>query len=98
EGYAPSSPLILDGEGNLFGTTVYGDSSFGTVFKLDAPGNLTTLHSFNADGSEGTYLQTALVLDGAATLYGTPYGGTGSAPAGTIFKLDSSGNLTTLHR
>ena len=67
---------------------------YGTVYKLDSSGNLTTLHSFS--GADGAYPYAALILDGAGNLYGTTTQG-GVHGGGTVFKLDSSGTLATLH-
>jgi len=63
------------------------------VFKLDATGNETVLHSFlGVDGSG----PARLLSDGAGNLYGTAVSGGGSN-SGTVFKLDSSGTLTVLY-
>jgi uncharacterized repeat protein (TIGR03803 family) len=97
-----------DVAGNLYGTTGFNGQfvkcshDCGTVFKLDATGNLTTLYTFS--GLDGDTPSTGpLIVDAAGNLYGTTaYGG--SAPTcihplgcGTVFKLDPSGMLTTLH-
>jgi uncharacterized repeat protein (TIGR03803 family) len=77
----------------------------GTVFKMDLSGNLTTLHSFIGGPNEGSYPIAGLVESHDGNFYGTTYGGGvgncasgGFAPCGTVFKMDSVGNLTTLHR
>jgi uncharacterized repeat protein (TIGR03803 family) len=68
----------MDSSGNLFGTT------YETIFKLDAQGNLTTLHVFSpADGSP---MNNALVYGGDGNLYGMTVGG-GSANLGTVYKI-----------
>jgi uncharacterized repeat protein (TIGR03803 family) len=87
--------LIIDGPGNLYGTTVMGGSSdAGTIFKIDSSGMLTTLHKFN--NTDGNSPRGSLVRDAAGNLYGTTSSGS-SAGAGTVFKLDTAGTLTTLH-
>jgi uncharacterized repeat protein (TIGR03803 family) len=101
DGAYPSSALILDTAGNLYGTTPSGGASqyYGTVFKLDAANGyaLTTLHEF--DGVDGSQPHGALIADSAGNLYGTTYGN-GVLDYGTVFKLDASNGyaLTTLHR
>ena len=96
-GANPYGSLILDGSGNSYGTTSGGGSvgfGYGTVFKLDSSGSITTLHSF--DGTDGNGPYASVVLDASGNLYGTTYRG-GANDLGTVFKLDGSGNLTTLH-
>jgi uncharacterized repeat protein (TIGR03803 family) len=100
EGTSPSGPLSQATDGYFYGTTSYGGANGkGTVFRADASGHLTTLHSFNvADG----ILPSSGVIQGAdGDFYGTTYGGgTGTCmygPCGTVFKIDAVGNLTTLH-
>jgi len=93
DGEDPRSVLVRDGAGNLYGTTQYGGTNggFGTVFKLDAKGKLTLLHSF-AGTPDGEDPYAGLLRDKAGNLYGTTqYGGSGGG-FGTVFKLDTSGN------
>ncbi len=47
EGGYPTGVLALDGAGDLYGVTASGGANLGgTVFKLDANSQITTLHSF----------------------------------------------------
>jgi len=94
--------LVLDAQGNLFGTTglggVFNDGSpfgQGTVFALAAGSNsITTLVSFN--GPNGQYPYAGLVRDAQGNLYGTTEDG-GANGVGTVFKLAAGSNtLTTL--
>jgi uncharacterized repeat protein (TIGR03803 family) len=98
DGYDPSAALLRDSEGNLYGTTTLGgvnnSNGYGIVFKLDASGNETILHTFTG-GSEGGNPVSSLVRDEQGYLYGTTL--TGGMNYGTIFKLDPAGNLTVLH-
>jgi hypothetical protein len=49
----------------------------GTIFRVTASGELTTIYSFN--GSDGMYPQGSLTAGSDGNLYGTPYlGGTGA--------------------
>jgi len=98
DGEDPRSVLVRDSAGNLYGTTQYGGTNggFGTVFKLDAKGALTLLHSF-AGTPDGEDPYAGLLRDKAGNFYGTTqYGGTGGG-FGTVFKLDAKGKLTLLH-
>ena len=90
DGKNPSGPLVLDAWGNLYGSAQYGggDASCGalgcgTVFRIDAAGNFSVLHSFN--GSDGATPNGGLALDAAGNLSGTTYAG-----PGTVFKIDLS--------
>ena len=52
-GAYPSSGLIQASDGSFYGTTSSGGATgYGTIFRIDAAGTLTTLHSFNSiDGA-----------------------------------------------
>src|SRR5512141_2619370 len=72
DGKTPFAFLAGDRAGNLYGTTYAGGSNdMGTVFKLDAAGNETILHSFS--GSDGLQPLGGLVRDSANNLYGTTW-------------------------
>lgn len=94
DGRGPSSPLILDAAGNLYGETVVGGQSNGggTVFELAKTASgwkEEILFSFDTDGSGASGLEPngGLILDSAGNLYGvTIYGGIGSG-YGTVFQL-----------
>ncbi len=89
DGANPHAALLQANDGNLYGTTFSGGAQdeWGTVFRIDTLGNLTTLHSFTS--LDGAYPEGGLVQAADGNLYGTT--------AGTVFELDSSGVLTTLH-
>jgi uncharacterized repeat protein (TIGR03803 family) len=81
DGAFPRSGLVMDAQGNLYGTTVGGgdagcDSPFGcgTVFKLDVNGNETVLHSFTG-GADGSFPYAGLVQDAQGNFYGTTFNG-----------------------
>jgi uncharacterized repeat protein (TIGR03803 family) len=98
DGVSPYGGVVLDGEGNLYGTTTRGGrfSIFpGSVFKLDTTGIETVLYRF-AGSPDGANPYAGVVLDGQGNMYGTTYGG-GTAGHGTVFKIDSSGNETVLY-
>jgi uncharacterized repeat protein (TIGR03803 family) len=102
EGWEPEGDLVLDDEGNLYGTTYYGGyfggidgiDGYGTVFEVDASGNETVLHTFV--DTDGAFPQAGLIRDWEGNLYGTTVGG-GSSGEGTVFKLSPSGKFTVLH-
>ena len=98
DGANPQASLIMDAQGNLYGTTSYGGTyGFGTVFKLDPSGNETVLHSFAGNLEDGGTPDANLIVDASGNLYGTTYQGASPSGSGTVFRLDSSGNETILH-
>ena len=89
--------LYRDTLGNLYGTALFsGANSSGTVFKYGADGTFTVLHTFDANGDDGQYPEHGVVADKAGNLYGVTALG-GASGEGTVYKIDSSGKLTTLH-
>ncbi len=100
DGETPMAGLIMDGDGNLYGTTfIGGESNFGTVFKVDASGHETILYSFGRY-PDGEWPSGGLVMDADGVIYGTTQeGGTGEScfgGCGTVFKLDKAGKETVL--
>lgn len=98
QGNSPSA-LVQSGDGNLYGTTQSGGSGYGTVFKLSPSGSLTTLYRFN--GIDG-WSPDGLVQGADGNFYGTTAGGGMDSSVdndgyGTLFKITSSGTLTTLY-
>lgn len=94
DGATPFAGVVLDADGNLYGTTYTGGASgYGTVFKLDPAGNETVLHSFISTDGANPY--GGLALDSLGNLYGTTHNG-GASGYGTVFKIDPSGNETVL--
>jgi len=88
--------LVMDAQGNLFGTTWFGgDANQGVVFELTAAGVEKVLYRFKGTKKgDGSWPLAGLVLDDAGNLYGTTEtGGTGqckggpSKGCGTIFEL-----------
>jgi uncharacterized repeat protein (TIGR03803 family) len=96
DGANPYASLVRDAAGNLYGTTFLGGTSCncGTIFKVDATGKETVVHSFT--GLDGEYPLAGLVRDSAGNLYGTTTGG-GTSGYGVVFKLNETGTETVLH-
>jgi uncharacterized repeat protein (TIGR03803 family) len=100
-GTQPVYSVIANGNGDLYGVTVYGGSfNFGTVYRLDATGNETVLHSFL--GGDGLWPSGGLIQDSAGNLYGATSeggyreGGRCVHGCGTVFKIDTTGHKTVL--
>jgi uncharacterized repeat protein (TIGR03803 family) len=107
DGDGPASQLVRDEAGNLYGTTISGGNGkcpgggCGAAFKLDRTGKLVWLHKFQ--GANGDEPFPGLLPDELGNFYGTTiYGGTAnhscSLGCGVVFKLDSTGKETVLHR
>jgi uncharacterized repeat protein (TIGR03803 family) len=97
DGGDPQAGLVLDAQGNLYGTTEKGGAhGVGTVFKLDTTGKQSVLYSFTGTGGDGAYPFAGLVMDAASDLYGTTYSG-GAHNYGTVFKVDAAGSETVLY-
>jgi uncharacterized repeat protein (TIGR03803 family) len=91
DGSDPTGDLLIDSQGNLFGTTSGGGAGGGggTVFEIAAGTDaLTTLYSFSG-GAGGEWPAAGLTMDANGNLYGTTsvanYDGAGSF--GTVFEL-----------
>ncbi len=97
DGAYPSTSLIFDQKGNLYGTTPYGGAyESGTVFKLTPDGKETVVHSFGGQNGDGFYPSVGLIVDREGNLYGTTASG-GSSFGGTVFKLTPAGKETILY-
>lgn len=96
DGNFPSSGLIRDASGDLYGTTYWGgtSNSCGTVFKISKTGAETVLYSFAGGTSDGCYAQGALFRDVAGNFFGTTEFG---IQWGTVFELTESGQESTIH-
>jgi uncharacterized repeat protein (TIGR03803 family) len=93
DGAGPQASLIQATDGDFYGTTAHGGTSIGgTVFKIDSAGNLTTLQDFFSSNPVTGVMQG---VDGS--FYGTAVANTFSFGYAIIFKMGSSGTLTTLH-
>ena len=109
DGQLPVTGLVVDGNGNLFGTTQAGGGSTacqfgcGTVFELvNSSGNYTEKVLYSFTGSEGGQSPGALLIDASGNLYGTTvFGGTSKSTTlcktgcGIVFELaNNSGSYT----
>jgi uncharacterized repeat protein (TIGR03803 family) len=115
DGAFPAAAVVVDTAGNLYGTTAEGGVTAGicgnvyppgcgVVFKVDASGTETVLHSFTGP-PDGIVPEAGLILDAAGNLYGTTqWGGitdslcAGFFPGcGVVFKVDASSNEMVLY-
>ena len=101
DGSYPNGGLVLDPQGNLYGTTTTGGAhTFGTVFKVSPSGTETILYNLHGIASGPV---AGLLRDQSGNLYGTTadtrsYGYKGCEGIGAVFELAPSGKETVLHR
>jgi len=89
DGGNPLAGVIRDRQGNLYGTAWDGGTGrcqCGAVFKLDANGNESLLHSFSGSPNDGFSPEGGLVADSSGLLYGVTYYG-GTQGKGIVFKV-----------
>lgn len=108
DGLYPSGALTFDAAGNLYGAAVSGGSGTcpgyngnpsgcGVIFELTPTisGAWTEhiLHSFSADGTDGTDPNGGLTFDSVGNIFGTTYQG-GAYDKGTVYEMmpDGSGH------
>ena len=105
DGSNSAAGVVLDGNGNLYGTTSFGPGPYGLVFELKKPcGTVhswteTVLHVFH-DGNDGANPLAGLIFDARGDLYGTALGG--GTHRGVVFRLNppkrgNSWSLTVLY-
>ena len=112
DGANPEVALIMDKNGNLFGTASAGGNTgacseglspgCGVVFELTAGGTEKVLYTFQGGANDGWSPLGRLVEDSSGNLYGTTQAG-GSTSAcngvgcGVVFKVAPDGTETILH-
>ena len=91
-GFSPEAGLVRDSAGNLYWTTYSGGTpggmeklGWGVVYKLDAAGQETVLHSFTG-GADGGQPWAGVILDSTGNLYGTAAVG-GIGGGGVVYKI-----------
>jgi uncharacterized repeat protein (TIGR03803 family) len=98
DGWSPSGGMVMDSEGDLYWTTLYGPavvegantiSNNGIVFKISPSGQETIQYSFG-NSPDGLQPNGGLAIDAAGILYGTTSSG-GTQSAGTVFKVAPQG-------
>lgn len=92
--FGPGDGLVQGADGSYYGTTTR------EIFRITANGAFSSFHPFDPAGSEG-FGGAALTLGRDGKLYGVSGGGAfGIYPnsLGGVFRVDSTGQLTMLHR
>jgi len=108
DGGDPVEGVVQAGNGKFYGTNAYGGDysqvgyGGGTIYEVTPGGTVTILHSFcqelngNGDCADGSIPTAGLVVATNGDLYGTTSFG-GEYGGGTIFKINTKGDLTTLY-
>ena len=95
DGEEPSSSLVMDSSGNLYGTTSFGGTGdLGTVFKLSkTDGKWTENVLLSLNGNDGYLTVGPVAFDSAGNLYAAALGG-GFESQGSVFELNPNGDGT----
>ncbi len=101
DGSNPFSGLVMDSQGNLYGTTpsggTFGECSTGcgVVYEVTPEGKELVLHSFY--GPDGIVPMSGLYRDAQGNLYGTTTSEGGLYGGGTVFELTNFFGFATLY-
>lgn len=97
DGGNPYGGLMQATNGNLYGTTFAGGvPNVGTFYQMTLAGALDILYVFSSIGDGGANPYGTLVQAANGNLYGTA-AANGANADGTVFRITTSGVLTTLH-
>ncbi len=108
DGARPSGNLIQGADGRFYGTTQDGGANknnacavegCGTAFAFTGGGGLTTLYNFCAQNgcTDGQTPNAGVIQATNGSLYGTTEFGGANSNNGTVFKVTTTGTLTTLY-
>jgi len=103
DGCIPAGTLAVDKSGNFYGTaTSCGSHNMGIVWNL-SNGQETVLHNFAGGKKDGNDPMAGVILDAKGNLYGDTFVGGGKGcysgtGCGTVYKLNTKGKLSLLHR
>lgn len=97
DGAEPYTPVILDAQGNLYGTTDQAAHEGGVVFTVTPSGQETVLYTLCSKNRcvDGAY-PSGLVFGPMGNLYGTTRFG-GDYDGGVVFQVSPENNETVLH-
>lgn len=109
DGASPFAGVILDAQGNIYGTTsnggtgscpAVGQEGCGSVYVLTKSGNERVIYSFQGGESDGAFPNSLLVRGADGNFYGTTStGGCLYSPTcGTVFRITKDGVEKVLHR
>ena len=100
EGSEPKGGVIQASDGFFYGTTELGGYG-GEIFRMDAAGNFTVLHRFDASFSDGGFPMSGLIESRDGFFYGTASRGgqpvTSTSRHGVVYRMDKAGAVTVMH-
>jgi uncharacterized repeat protein (TIGR03803 family) len=98
DGTSPNGLVLATDTGTFYGTTQNGGAEgAGTVFSFNPTNGLTTLYSFQADGTNDPDLPNAALVQGPnGDFYGTSTFG-GTQTSGTIYEVSPAGVVNVLY-
>jgi uncharacterized repeat protein (TIGR03803 family) len=102
-GVQPMQPngIVQAADGFFYGSANGGGGfSSGAIFRADSQGHVSTLHSFNDFGSDGSDPETNLSLGRDGFFYGTAKMGglpIDSSRTGVVYRADTAGHVWVLH-
>jgi uncharacterized repeat protein (TIGR03803 family) len=102
--HACPSELTRTADGSLYGTTAgqtffpsacFGAGGYASIFRISPQGSFQNLLTFPATGMAPAFLSGPPMVASDGNLYGvSEIGGSGFLQQGTIYELDTGGNLT----
>jgi uncharacterized repeat protein (TIGR03803 family) len=95
-GEHPSSSVVRDPKGNLYGIALGGTFGRGIIFKLSSTGHERVLYNFKGTDGDGDVPDSMSFRDSTGNLFGTTFQG-GAYSFGTVFKLDPQGRETIVY-
>jgi uncharacterized repeat protein (TIGR03803 family) len=96
DGANPYSGVVLDKNGNIYGTTLSGGAdNNGTVYRIAPDGSMKVLHTFTG-GDDGDSSYGGLIAGKNGDLYGTAIGG-GAHGFGVVFEITPNGAYKVLY-
>ena len=98
DGEVPVAGLVQGSNGNFYGTTSAGGTSFngGTIFQISPSGSYSNLYSFGSLPNDGSKPVGGLVQGSDGNFYGATFNG-GSNLNGTVFRISPSGRCSNLY-
>ncbi|MBV9992473.1 MAG: hypothetical protein JOZ72_14420 [Alphaproteobacteria bacterium] len=94
-GETPSSNLVADAQGNLYGAAGGGPNDAGIIYKIAAGGAYSILYAFGSVRHDGTGPNGPIAIDDDGNIYGTAGGGRHSS--GVVYRVAPDGTETMLH-